>query len=119
MCLPAKFDANSDSWENDIIYFRENCPGATVYQERARLNACYYNVESLATEIQRAMNEVTNFPQPYEVTYNSRIGRYEFRNMSQRFGFATLTIAKKLRILEQTYLQSLISLKMVMGLGGF
>ena len=41
------------------------------------------------------MNEVTNFPQPYEVTYNSRIGRYEFRNASQQFGFATLIYSKE------------------------
>ena len=41
------------------------------------------------------MNEVTSFPQPYEVTYNSRIGRYEFRNASQQFGFATLIYSKE------------------------
>ena len=41
------------------------------------------------------MNEVTNFPQPYEVTYNSRIGRYECRNASQQFGFATWIYSKE------------------------
>ena len=41
------------------------------------------------------MNEVTHFPQPYEVTYNSRIGRYEFRNTSQRFGFATIIYSEE------------------------
>ena len=40
------------------------------------------------------MNEVSNLPEPYEVTYNSRTGRYEFRNSSQMFGFAALIYSK-------------------------
>ena len=41
------------------------------------------------------MNEVSNLPEPYEVTYNSRIGRYEFRNPSQFYGFAALIYSKE------------------------
>ena len=63
-----------------LIYFSRNSTADLVWQGQARLTAGYYDVESLATEIQRATNQVTNFPEPYEVTYKSTIGRYEFRN---------------------------------------
>ena len=41
------------------------------------------------------MNEVTNLPEVYEVTYNSKLGRYEFVNSSTAFGFGTLIYTKE------------------------
>ena len=41
------------------------------------------------------MNEVTNLPEVYEVTYNSKLGRYEFVNSSTTFGFGTLIYTKQ------------------------
>ena len=77
---------------NDLIYFRENSNLDQVYQKIARLNPGYYNIESLATEIARAMTAVSSLPPVgqnagYNVNYNSRLGRYEFGNPSQRFWF--------------------------------
>ena len=45
--------------KNDLIYFRENSDTDQVSQNIARLNPGYYNIESLATEIARAMTEVS------------------------------------------------------------
>ena len=73
--------------KNDIIYFRENSNLDLVQQKIARLNPGYYNIDTLATEIARAMTEVSFMPQGYLVNYNSQLGRYEFSNESQRFGF--------------------------------
>ena len=81
--------------KNDLIYFRENSPADNVYQCLARLSPGYYEIESLATEIARGMNEVTNLPEVYEVTYNSKLGRYEFVNSSTAFGFGTLIYTKQ------------------------
>ena len=81
--------------KNDLIYFRENSQLDQVQQKIARLNSGYYNIESLATEIARAMTEVSFLPQAYVVSYNSTLGRYEFNNPSQRFGFFFLIYSKE------------------------
>ena len=74
--------------KNDIIYFRENSNLDLVQQKIARLNPGYYNIDTFATGIARAMTEVSFMPQGYLVNYNSQLGRYEFSNESQRFGFS-------------------------------
>ena len=81
--------------KNDLIYFRENSNLDQVWQRVARLNPGYYNIDTLATEIARAMTEVSFLPQAYVVGYNSRIGRYEFTNVSQQFGFFFLMYTKE------------------------
>ena len=81
--------------KNDLIYFRENSNIDQVFQKVARLNPGYYSVETLATEISRAMTEVSFIPEDYVVKYNSRLGRYEFSNPSQRFGFFFLIYSKE------------------------
>ena len=86
--------------KNDLIYFRENSQLDQSYQKIARLNPGYYNIESLATEIARAMTEVSFMPgvgpnPGYAVNYNSRLGRYEFGNPAQRFGFFFLIYSKE------------------------
>ena len=79
---------------NDLIYFREKSQLDQVQQQIARLSPGYYNIDTLATEIARAMTEVSFLPQAYVVNYNSRLGRYEFNNPSQRFGFFFLIYSK-------------------------
>ena len=79
---------------NDLIYFREKSQLDQVQQQIARLSPGYYNIDTLATEIARAMTEVSFLPQGYVVNYNSRLGRYEFNNPSQRFGFFFLIYSK-------------------------
>ena len=84
---------------NDIIYFRENS-SENVWQRIARLNPGYYNIESLATEIARAMTAVSFMPPVgenagYNVHYNAQLGRYEFNNPAQRFGFFFLIYSKE------------------------
>ena len=81
--------------KNDLIYFRENNQLDKVYQKIARLNPGYYNIDTLGTEIARAMTEVSFFPRAYEVTYNSRLGRYQFTNGSQEFGFFFFDIQQR------------------------
>ena len=88
--------------KNDLIYFRENTPASggdnnpgDVYQCVARLSPGYYDIQSLATEIARAMNEVSFLPNEYNVTYNSKLGRYEFLNPSTDFNFACLIYTKQ------------------------
>ena len=76
--------------KNDLIYFRENSNLDQVWQRVARLNPGYYNIDTLATEIARAMTQVSNLPPVgqnagYNVNYNSRLGRYEIFNPAQRF----------------------------------
>ena len=85
---------------NDLIYFRENSNLDQVWQRVARLNPGYYNIDTLATEIERAMTEVSNLPPVgqnagYNVNYNSRLGRYEIFNPAQRFGFFFLIYSKE------------------------
>ena len=85
---------------NNLIYFRENSNTGIVDQLVARLNPGYYNIESLATEIARAMTEVSYFPPVgsnpgYNVNYNSRLGRYEFVNPAQRFAYSFLIYSKE------------------------
>ena len=80
---------------NDLIYFRENSNLDSVWQKQARLNPGYYNIESLATEIARAMTEVSFMPQWCIVTYNSNIGRYDFNNPSQPFWVFFLIYSKE------------------------
>ena len=45
--------------KNDLIYFRETSNLDLVEQKVARLNQGYYSVETLATEIARAMTDVS------------------------------------------------------------
>ena len=80
---------------NDIIHFRKNNNLDLVQQKIARLNPGYYNIDTLATEIARAMTEVSFMPQGYLVNYNSQLGRYEFSNESQRFWFFFLIYSKE------------------------
>ena len=79
--------------KNDLIYFREN--NNQIYQKVARLNRGYYSVETLAIEIVRVMSDVSSFPEEYIVSYNTRLGRYEFSNPSQRFGYSFLIYSKE------------------------
>ena len=64
-------------------------------QKVARLNQGYYSVETLATEIARAMTDVSFLPEEYVVKYNTRLGRYESSNPSQRFGYSFLIYSKE------------------------
>ena len=41
------------------------------------------------------MSEVSFIPEEYEVNYNTRLGRYEFSNPSQRFGYSFLIYSKE------------------------
>ena len=107
--------------KNDIIYFRENSNLDLVQQKIARLNPGYYNIDTLATEIARAMTEVSFLPEGYVVNYNSQLGRYEFSNPSQRFGFFFLIYSKETQEIGAKIISTLFPelLKMVMGLGVF
>ena len=86
--------------KNDLIYFRENSSLDQVQQKIARLNPGYYNTDTLAKEIARAMTEVSFLPPVgtnagYNVNYNSRLGRYEIFNPAQRFGYYFLIYSKE------------------------
>ena len=109
---------------NDIIYFRENSQADNVWQRIARLNPGYYNIESLATEIARAMTEVSFMPPVgelagYNVNYNAQLGRYEIFNPAQRFGFFFLIYSKETQEIGATIILALFHAlsKTVMGLG--
>ena len=80
---------------NDLIYFRENSNLDQVWQKVARIPPGYYNIDTLATEIARAMTKVSFLPLGYAVNYNSRLGRYEYSNRSQQFGFSCLIYSKE------------------------
>ena len=73
---------------NDLIYFRENSNLDQVWQRIARIAPGYYSIETLAEAIKVAMDEVSFLPLGYVVNYNPRLGRYEFSNTSQQFGFS-------------------------------
>ena len=109
---------------NDIIYFRENS-SENSWQKIARLNPGYYNIESLATEIARAMTAVSFMPpvpdeiDGYNVNYNAQLGRYEFNNPAQRFGFFFLIYSKETQEIGAKTISALFHAlsKTVMGLG--
>ena len=65
------------------------------------------------------MSDVSSFPEEYIVTYNTRLGRYEFSNPSQRFGYSFLIYSKETQ--EIGALKNIDTIpriqEMVMGLG--
>ena len=81
--------------KSDLIYFRENNNLDGVWQRVARLSPGYYNIEPLATEFARAMTEVSFLPEGRDVSYNSKLGRYEFVNPSTSFDFSALIYTKQ------------------------
>ena len=118
MCIPNSIQTVIPN-KNDLIYFRENSNLDLVEQKVARLNQGYYSVETLATEIARAMTDVSFLPEEYVVNYNTRLGRYEFSNPSQRFGFSFLIYSKETQEIGELKILTLFHgfRKMEMALG--
>ena len=106
---------------NDLVYFRDNTPAGIAYQGVARLSVGECNIESLATEIARAMNEVSFLPDEYNVTYTSKLGRYEFVNPSTAFNFAFLMYAKQTQEVGANIISTLFHVfkKMATALGDY
>ena len=64
---------------NDGIYIREDSAGVGSYRA-AILGPGYYDVNSLAIEIARALTQDSVVASPYTCVYNTTLGRYEISN---------------------------------------
>ena len=65
------------------------------------------------------MSEVSFIPEEYVVKYNTRLGRYEFSNPSQRFGFSFLIYSKETQEIGELKILTLFhgfrKMEMVLG----
>ena len=65
--------------KNDGIYIREDSDAVGTYRV-AILGPGYYDVNSLATEIARALTQNSVVVSPYTCSYSATLGRYEISN---------------------------------------
>ena len=67
------------------------------------------------------MNEVSFLPDEYNVTYNSKLGRYEFVNPSTAFNFACLIYTKQTQEIGAKIISTLFHVfkKMATALGDY
>ena len=72
---------------NDLIYLRENSQLDQVWHRTPRIAPGYYTIDTLALAVRDALNDGTKMPGEYTVVYNVRLGRLEFNNTAQRFGY--------------------------------
>ena len=87
--------------KNDIIYLQEtdNLSGSPYYRF-PKIQGGYYTVQSLALAISEALTNVTGLPGTYNCEFNERLGRYQFSNTAQRFGYSFEILSREVMLYD-------------------
>ena len=84
---------------NDLIYLQEtNNVGSSQSYRFPRIPGGYYTVQTLAVAISEAMTSASGLPGQYTCEYNERLGRYQYSNSAQRFGYEFSILSREVML---------------------